>query len=355
MAAPASKYTLWERIRSAVPGAFYINHNVDLGRDDFGVDVYMYGATSGNYWMFDESANEVIVEDIKTNLMDSTYLYLGDSEDVGLTWDGTNMLIVPSTDDYLIEIADSAATQKSFDIKWYGNSANGADYIYFDASGNLIYTTGVDLQFKDSDYLVLGTGAGASGDVNFVWDGTNLIINAIADDTVIEFADSAATQKSFDLKIYGNENNGATYTYFDASANSLYTVGINAIIGGVLAEKYTVTTNSTVGDLTYTAAMLLGKVILRDPNGLARTDTTATAALIVAAMPNCQVGTSFSFLVRNTADAAETITVAGGTGVTASGTMTIAQSNSKLFTVVLTNVTGGTEAATLYSIGTFVH
>ena len=99
----------------------------------------------------------------------------------------------------------------------------------------------------------------------------------------------------------------------------------------------TVTTDATAGDLTLTAAMLLGGLILRDPNGGARTDTTDTAALIVAAFPNAIVGSSFSVTVRNTADAAETITVAGGAGVTTSGTMTIAQNNSKDFLLLYRN------------------
>ena len=117
----------------------------------------------------------------------------------------------------------------------------------------------------------------------------------------------------------------------------------------------TVTTDDTAGDLTLTAAMLLGGLILRDPNGGARTDTTDTAALIVAAFPNAVVGSSFNVTIRNTADAAETITVAGGAGVTTSGTMTIAQNNTREFVVVLDNVTESSEACTIYSLGTSVH
>ncbi len=164
---------------------------------------------------------------IDVPLLDNSRLILGTGDDVYMVWDGTNLLLVPSTDDYLIEIADAAATQKSFDLKWYGNSAAGADFLYFDASANLIYSTGIDLQFKDNDYLVFGTGAGASGDVSILWDATNLVINAAADDSLIEIGDSAATQKSFDLKWYGNAANGADFLYLDASANLAYTTGVD--------------------------------------------------------------------------------------------------------------------------------
>lgn len=117
----------------------------------------------------------------------------------------------------------------------------------------------------------------------------------------------------------------------------------------------TVTTDATAGALTYTAAMLLGGLILRDPNGAGRSDVTPTAALLLAAIPGAVVGTSFRFTLRNTADAAETITVTAGTGATLSGTMTIAQNNTKDFIAVFTNVTAASEAYTLYSVGTYVH
>lgn len=122
-----------------------------------------------------------------------------------------------------------------------------------------------------------------------------------------------------------------------------------------LVRKVTATAIVTVGNETLSAAQLMTRLILRDPAGGARTDTTATAAQIVAAVPNPAVGVTIEIVIRNTADAAEAITVAGGTGVTVSGTATIAQNNSKIFWLVLDNVTSGTEAATLYSIGTLVH
>jgi hypothetical protein len=119
----------------------------------------------------------------------------------------------------------------------------------------------------------------------------------------------------------------------------------------------TVTTDTTAGALTYTPAMLLGGFILRDPNGLGRSDVTPTAALIIAALAALSgghppaVGASFEFTIRNTADAAETITVTAGTDVTLSGTMTIAQNNSKRFLAVVTGAT----TVTIYSLGTIVH
>ncbi len=110
-------------------------------------------------------------------------------------------------------------------------------------------------------------------------------------------------------------------------------------------------TVATAGAATYTAAQLLNGLILRDPAGAARSDVTPTAALIIAAMGNVEVGDHFEFTIRNTADDAETITVTEGTGVTLSGTMTIAQNNSKRFRCEVTAAT----TVTIYSLGTVVH
>lgn len=120
---------------------------------------------------------------------------------------------------------------------------------------------------------------------------------------------------------------------------------------GTLIGQTVVTTDVTADNSTYTAAGLLGGLILRDPTGAARSDVTPTAALIIAAMRQAGVGNSFEFTIRNDADAAETITVTAGVGVTLSGTMTIAQNNSKRF---LCRVTAST-TVTIYSLGTVVH
>lgn len=113
----------------------------------------------------------------------------------------------------------------------------------------------------------------------------------------------------------------------------------------------TVNSISTADAVTYTAAQLLGGLIIRDPAGGARSDVTPTAALIIAAIEQAGVGNSFEFVIKNAADASETITVTAGTGVTLEGTMTIAQNNSKRFLCVVTAST----TVTIYSLGTVVH
>jgi len=123
---------------------------------------------------------------------------------------------------------------------------------------------------------------------------------------------------------------------------------------GPVMPRITATTIATAGNVTYTPAQLLGGLILRDGNGGARTDTLPAAADLVEAVQGAMVGTSFEFELRNTTSTAVAITVAGGTGATLSGTATVAQLNTKMFLVVFTSVTVGSEAYTVYSRGTAV-
>jgi hypothetical protein len=120
-----------------------------------------------------------------------------------------------------------------------------------------------------------------------------------------------------------------------------------------LLDNTQVSTITTAAAVTFTPAQLLGNLVLRDPNGLARADVLPTAASLYAALENPVkiAGLTFRFTIRNTADAAETITLTANTGATISGTATIAQSNSKEFMIVFTSPT----AYVAYSLGTVVH
>ena len=92
--------------------------------------------------------------------------------------------------------------------------------------------------------------------------------------------------------------------------------------------------------------------IIRGVPTAAATYTTATAESIVTAIGgDCAVGTTFMLVVLNASAGANTITVAGGTGVTVSGVATVAQNASKVFLGRVTGVAGGSEAITLYGLG----
>ena len=93
-------------------------------------------------------------------------------------------------------------------------------------------------------------------------------------------------------------------------------------------------------------------VIIRGVPAAAATYTTATAAAVVAAIGgDCAIGTTFMVVVINASAGANTITIAGGTGVTVSGVATVVQNASKEFLGRVTAVAAGSEAITLYGLG----
>ncbi len=140
--------------------------------------------------------------------MDNAKLAFGDSDDVTIAWDGTDLDILAAADNSTITIG---ASGNSFDVKLFGADANG--FISWDASAN-------DLKFEDSTSLMFGTGAGAgvgnAGDVEIRWDGTDLDILAAANNSILKIGNGT---NSFDVWIMGGA--AGTYISWDASANDL--------------------------------------------------------------------------------------------------------------------------------------
>ncbi len=60
---------------------------------------------------------------------------------------------------------------------------------------------------------------------------------------------------------------------------------------------------------------------------------------IIAAIPNAQVGMAYELMIRNSSGSANTATITTNTGVTLTGTMTIAQNTTRFFLVTVTGAT----------------
>jgi hypothetical protein len=132
------------------------------------------------------------------------------------------------------------------------------------------------------------------------------------------------------------------------------------IKAGVSFPKLTITTDSS-GDQTYSAAEMVGGIIIRTQSS-GFSDTTDTAANIVAAIPNAVVGSSFRLIVINKSTG--TIALGKGTGLTFENGSTmpppsvlssfsISATNIYEFLVICTNVSGSSEAVTVYLINTY--
>ncbi len=85
--------------------------------------------------------------------------------------------------------------------------------------------------------------------------------------------------------------------------------------------------------------------------------TLPSAVTMVSNLSPAIVGQTFLFWVRNEAAGANSLTIAAGTGGTlrAGNTNTIAQANTRLFVVQLTNITALSEAYIVISLGASAH
>lgn len=82
---------------------------------------------------------------------------------------------------------------------------------------------------------------------------------------------------------------------------------------------------------------ILGGLYTRSGTNTNRTDTTATAVDILAAMPDMDIGDTFMFMVGNLT--ANTLVIAGGVGVTASGNLSVLTLSTKWFMLEKTSAT----------------
>lgn len=103
-------------------------------------------------------------------------------------------------------------------------------------------------------------------------------------------------------------------------------------------------TDATDAAATISAAEIAGGLYIRSGITAGRTDTSDTAANILAANPEMDIGDSFILCVSN--QSGFTLTLAGGTGVTASGNLLVLTLTSKF--VVFTRT--GTATMTMVAL-----
>lgn len=141
--------------------------------------------------------------------------------------------------------------------------------------------------------------------------------------------------------------------YIGADGDFPAFIGNGLGLGGMpMSQAFALTLPQTAADTaTLTEEQIFGGLLTGTPTAAANY-TTPTAALLVAALLSFGqpvLGQSFEFSIKNTSAGANTITVVAGTGVTVTGTATIAQNAIKRFKLVVTNVDA--PAVTIYSLG----
>jgi hypothetical protein len=110
--------------------------------------------------------------------------------------------------------------------------------------------------------------------------------------------------------------------------------------GAGLFANIQITSKLTDANHTLTVAEMSGGMVYYSALSAGRTVTTPTAALILAACPDMDIGESFTFIVS--IQDAFAITWAAGTGVTLDGRATTPASSFSLVTVTKTSNTAVT-------------
>jgi len=97
------------------------------------------------------------------------------------------------------------------------------------------------------------------------------------------------------------------------------------------------TNQTTDSNQVISVSAILGGLYGRSGTNTSRTDTTDTAVNILAAMPEMNIGSVYMFMVYN--QTANTLVIAGGTGVTASGNLSVLTLTTKWFMLTKTSAT----------------
>lgn len=97
------------------------------------------------------------------------------------------------------------------------------------------------------------------------------------------------------------------------------------------------TNQATDSNQVISTSAILGGLYVRSGTNTSRTDTTATAVAILATMPDMDIGSVYMFMVAN--QTANTIVIAGGTDVTASGNLSVLTLSTKWFMLTKTSAT----------------
>lgn len=122
------------------------------------------------------------------------------------------------------------------------------------------------------------------------------------------------------------------------------TLALNAVVAAT-TRAYTALTSSSP---TFTAAQFVNGIINLSGQTAAQSPVPPTAAQIVAAIPNCQIGSSFEVAIinANTSSGAATLQVASG--VTLVGTVAIPITKTQVFRGIVTAV--DTPAVVIYAL-----
>jgi len=224
-----------------------------VGADAAGNDTKIFSSTTGAYWLFDVSGDELICEGADIHLNDNDELRLGDAAagDVVMKWDNTNFnTTFATTAGWNIGSASANTNITLRGTLTVGADAAGADtkifssttgaYWLFDVSGDELICEGADIHLNDNDEVRFGDAA--TGDVVMKWDNSNFNttfaasagwnIGATAQNVNVALKGTltvGADTEPYDTKFFGSTT--GSYWLWDASADKMFIVGGTADLG----------------------------------------------------------------------------------------------------------------------------
>ncbi len=141
-----------------------------------------------------------------------------------------------------------------------------------------------------------------------------------------------------------DETNGGSFTTAGGLAVAKRIIAGSSVMATEVFKNKTVNLISSTTGVTITTAQLISSYIVRTSANAGQTDTFPTAALLVAAITNCQVGTTFDLTIINTSS--NNVTMAAGTGGSFySFSITLPAVNGYTrMSFIIRNTTSGTEA-----------
>jgi hypothetical protein len=297
------------------------------GVTNYGVDVKFWADTTGDYMIWDESADELYFEDADLKMNEGGQIEFC-STDNATDWTidlatAERLTFTPTESDDTQTINFGNATYTT-DFRLFGATAST---IVFDASGNEVIFDAYDISLQDGDFLKFGDGD------DFTMDSSTTKILDIApaaatDDYAIY---AGLNESGVDLKLFGATD--GEYWLWDASADSILPNCGNALFTMTDAEADQFKVDAT------------GAV-----NGDAINFETTNGGIMLNAD-----GENYGDIELNSADDM-IITSAGDTTITTTGTLSVAGSAITNYKIAVESVTENktitaAESGELYMVG----
>ncbi len=223
------------------------------------------------------------------SLPDNSTLIFGTGDDILVDWNGTDLAVTQAAADSQVLWGVSGA---GINHVFYGDTATYN--MTWDQSNN-------QLLFNDNAALAIGTGAGAAGDITFLWNATKLLVAQLTTNSAVDWGVDGA---GLDQNWYGDT--ASAVLQWDQSADTLIFAGV-AKVSGVRV----VTAGAT--------AITTTRAVTKADSGGIFTTAQSSAYTVTVAQP---AGAGERYVFQLVAPGAFDISLVA-TGCTFEGTITI--------------------------------